>query len=121
MEPMHLAGRRHAENRRREPADSHFGRLNSPAASRQVHDGASAASLPCANAERTSCRFDVYRADEVRMTSTQFSGGDWHWCLSDADGLILLDTGGYANERECRDAIAILQENAGWASVAPTS
>jgi uncharacterized protein YegP (UPF0339 family) len=51
------------------------------------------------------------------MTSTQFGGGDWHWRLSDADGQVLLDTGGYASEPECRDAIAILQENAGWAIV----
>ena len=93
--------------RRREPADAHFRRFDKPG--------------PARSDELPSCNFEVYRADEVRMTSTQFSGGDWHWCLSDADGLILLDTGGYANERECRDAIAILQENAGWASVAPTS
>ena len=36
-------------------------------------------------------------------------------------GLILLDTGGYASEHECRSAVAILQENAGWASLSPTS
>jgi uncharacterized protein YegP (UPF0339 family) len=65
--------------------------------------------------------FDVYREDEVRMTSTQFCGGDWHWRLSDANGLILLDTGGYASEHECRNAISILQENAGWASLSATS
>jgi uncharacterized protein YegP (UPF0339 family) len=73
--------------------------------------------LPRNSADGVSCKFDVYRADEVRMTSTQFCGGDWHWRLSDADGLILLDTGGYANERECRNAISILQQNAGWASL----
>jgi uncharacterized protein YegP (UPF0339 family) len=73
--------------------------------------------FPRDSADGVSCKFDVYRADEVRMTSTQFCGGDWHWRLSDADGLILLDTGGYANERECRNAICVLQENAGWASL----
>jgi uncharacterized protein YegP (UPF0339 family) len=55
------------------------------------------------------------------MTSIRFGGGDWHWRLSDADGLILLDTGGYASEHECRSAIAVLQENAGWASVSSTN
>jgi uncharacterized protein YegP (UPF0339 family) len=80
-----------------------------------------AEALPCESAEKVPCKFDIYRADEVRMTSTQFCGGDWHWQLSDSDGLILLDTGGYASEHECRSAVAILQENAGWASLSPTS
>lgn len=63
------------------------------------------------------CRFEVYRADEVRMTSTRFSGGDWHWRLSDGEGLILLDTGGYPSEHKCREAIIILKESAAFASV----
>ena len=77
--------------------------------------------LPRNSADGVSCTFDVYRADEVRMTSTQFCGGDWHWRLSDAEGLILLDTGGYPSERECREAIAILKESAAFASVSRTS
>ena len=67
--------------------------------------------------DRNPCNFEIYRADEVRMTSTQFSGGDWHWRLSDAEGLSLLDAGGYASERECRSAITILKENAGFARI----
>jgi uncharacterized protein YegP (UPF0339 family) len=121
MEPTHEPDRRHVANRRREPAECHFGKLNALSPSRQVHSRATAEVLVCESAESVSCIFDVYRADEVRMTSTQFCGGDWHWRLSDADGLILLDTGGYANERACRGAVAILQENAGWASLSPTS
>jgi uncharacterized protein YegP (UPF0339 family) len=121
MESSQSAGRRQIANRRREPAESHFRKLDGLSVSRPGEGRATVASLPCENAGKTPCRFDVYRADEVRMTSTQFSGGDWHWRLSDADGLILLDTGGYASEHECRDAIAILQDNAGWARVAPTS
>lgn len=67
------------------------------------------------------CNFDVYRVDEVRMTSTQFCGGDWHWRLADAEGLTLLDTGGYASERECLSAIAVLQEKAARAGFSPAS
>jgi uncharacterized protein YegP (UPF0339 family) len=119
METTHRGGSRQAANQRREPAENHFRKLNSPAAARDVLGGATSA--PSASAEKTSCKFDVYRADEVRMTSIRFGGGDWHWRLSDADGLILLDTGGYASEHECRSAIAVLQENAGWASVSSTN
>jgi uncharacterized protein YegP (UPF0339 family) len=54
------------------------------------------------------------------MTSTLFGGGDWHWRLSDGEGLMLLDTGGYASEGECLGAVAILRENAGFASVSGT-
>jgi uncharacterized protein YegP (UPF0339 family) len=117
MERIRDAGRRNAANERREPAESHFGKINGTATLRQEGRAATAEGSIHENAERTSCTFEVYRADEVRMTSTQFGGGDWHWRLSDADGQVLLDTGGYASERECRDAIAILQENAGWATV----
>jgi uncharacterized protein YegP (UPF0339 family) len=117
MESIQDTGRRNVANLRRGPAESHFGKLNRTAALRQEGRAATAEGSICENAERTSCTFEVYRADEVRMTSTQFGGGDWHWRLSDADGQVLLDTGGYASERECRDAIAILQENAGWATV----
>ena len=117
MKSIHDTGRRNAENQRREPAESHFGKLNRTATLRQEGRADTAEGSICENPERTSCTFEVYRADEVRMTSTQFGGGDWHWRLSDADGQVLLDTGGYASEPECRDAIAILQENAGWAIV----
>ena len=117
MERIRDAGRRNAANERREPAESHFGKINGTATLRQEGRAATAEGSIHENAERTSCKFEVYRADEVRMTSTQFGGGDWHWRLSDADGQVLLDTGGYASELECRDAIAILQENAGWATV----
>jgi uncharacterized protein YegP (UPF0339 family) len=92
--------------RRREPADAHFRRFDKPG--------------PARSDELSSCNFEVYRADEVRMTSTLFGGGDWHWRLSDGEGLMLLDTGGYASEGECLGAVAILRENAGFASVSGT-
>lgn len=61
--------------------------------------------------------FEVYREAEVRMTSTRFCGGDWHWRLSDADGQILLDTGGYASERACLLAVDILRDSAAFARI----
>ena len=91
--------RRHSSSPRREPAQAHFRRL-----------GGGAAAL-CAD---SACLFEVYRSDEVRTSSTRFVGGDWHWRLSDGEGVILLDTGGYASERECLGAIGILQQNAGF-------
>lgn len=121
MELTHGSGRRRGENQQREPAAKHFGKLERMADPQSDRFGDIAGPFAVDRLESASCRFDVYRADEVRMTSTQFGGGDWHWRLSDAVGLILLDTGGYASERECRGAIAILQENAGWARVSPSS
>jgi uncharacterized protein YegP (UPF0339 family) len=112
---------RSGQNQRREPAESHFRKLDKTATSYVEQGSEIIGPMVHDSDEKISCRFDVYRADEVRMTSTQFGGGDWHWRLSDAEGLILLDTGGYATERECRGAIAILQENAGWASVSQNS
>ena len=102
-----IADRRLVADRRREPAESHFRRLDKAG--------------PAQTDGMLTGMFEVYRADEVRMTSTRFGGGDWHWRLSDGEGLILHDTGGYASEGECLRAVAILQENAGFASVSRTS
>ncbi len=89
----------------REAADAHFRKFGE---------------MSRRSSDRTPGKFEVYREDEVRMTSTRFSGGDWHWRLSDAEGLILLDTGGYPSERKCREAIAVLKEMAAFASVSRT-
>jgi uncharacterized protein YegP (UPF0339 family) len=107
MKAANVAERSRAADRRREPAAAHFRRLDKS-------EPAPAVTMP-------GCTFEVYRADEVRMTSTQFGGGDWHWRLADADGLIMLDTGGYASEGECLDAVAILRDNAGFASLTQPS
>ena len=103
-----------AAQRGREPADAHFRRLGRTASASGAGSQGAPASLD-QDVARSGCTFEVYRADEVRMTSTQFGGGDWHWRLSDGDGAILLDTGGYASESECVSAVAILQESAGLA------
>lgn len=96
-------GRRRPSERGREPAAAHFKRLVGLDSAR------------CPDIGGASCTFEVYRADEARVSSTRFVGGDWHWRLLDGEGLILLDTGGYASEGQCIAAIGILQLNAGFA------
>lgn len=61
--------------------------------------------------------FEVFREDEVSVTSTRLAGGGWRWRLSDPTGLIVAQAGGYASEAECRAAIAAIQAHAGLASV----
>lgn len=67
--------------------------------------------------EIARCRFDVYRADNVRMTSTLFAGGDWRWRLSDRVGRILVEAGGYRTEARCREAVTVLQARAAFATI----
>lgn len=62
-------------------------------------------------------RFDIYRADSVKLTSTLFGGGDWHWRLTGASGSIIADCGGYRNEAECLAAVGALRVEAGLASI----
>src|SRR5688500_13897128 len=88
------------QQRRREPVDAHFRHMGQAGVRWADVLGA------------TPCRFEVYRADEVRMTSIQFAGGDWHWRLCDNAGQVLVDAGGYRHEAECRAAIAILKQRA---------
>ena len=63
------------------------------------------------------CRFEIFREDEERMTSTLFSGGDWRWQLITTGGLILAEASGYPNEQTCRMAVAVLQRRAATAPV----
>lgn len=62
--------------------------------------------------------FSIFRADRVSVTSTRFVGGDWRWCLSGPDGAVLAEGGGYRNEAQCRQAVAILQAHAARATLA---
>jgi len=100
---------RRTSDRRREPADAHFRKLGGIASAPRPMPGDGSAT------------FEIYRADEIRMTSTRFSGGDWHWRLCDVAGLVLLDTGGYASESECLSAVVVLQANAGSARLSRNS
>jgi uncharacterized protein YegP (UPF0339 family) len=113
-----LATRRAAHGPR-EPAAAHFRKLAGTA--RAFADGPSGpVARPSGSGLATRGTFEVYREDEVQTSSTRFCGGDWHWCLSDAAGLILLDTGGYPSERACLQAVAILKETAALAGVSRT-
>lgn len=55
-----------------------------------------------------SC-FDIYRTDQVRLTSTLVGGGDWHWRLTGASGDVLADCGGYRNQRDCLAAVGAVR------------
>lgn len=61
--------------------------------------------------------FDIYRTDQVRLTSTLFGGGDWHWRLTGSSGAMLADCGGYRNQRDCLAAVEALRAVAGSATV----
>jgi uncharacterized protein YegP (UPF0339 family) len=89
----------------REPADLHFKKIDAghPAIGGESPEPRALSELPC--------RFDVYRADEIRTSSILFVGGDWHWQLSDAAGQILVEAGGYRSEGDCREAVAMLQRH----------
>ena len=65
----------------------------------------------------THSRFDIYRADQTRLTSTLFGGGDWHWRLTGASGDVIVDCGGYRNEAQCVAAVKALRSEAGLAPI----
>ena len=65
------------------------------------------------------CRFEIFRADEERMTSTLFSGGDWRWRLVTSQGVTLAEAAGYHGESLCRAAVLVLQRCAATAPVTP--
>lgn len=66
---------------------------------------------------RAHPRFDIYRADHVRLTSTLFGGGDWRWRLTDDSGNIIADCGGYRNEAQCVAAVKAVRTEAGLAPI----
>lgn len=72
-----------------------------------------------ASAIEDQCRFEIFRADEERMTSTLFSGGDWRWRLVTSDGGLLAEAAGYPNEGLCRAAVLVLQRRAASAPIRP--
>jgi uncharacterized protein YegP (UPF0339 family) len=66
----------------------------------------------------TACddRFEVFRADEVQVTSTRFAGGDWRWRLADAADNTLAKGSGYTSRQACEAAVSNLRDRAGSAS-----
>lgn len=67
--------------------------------------------------ERGHSHFDIYRTEQVRLTSTLFGGGDWHWRLTGSAGEILADCGGYRNHRDCLAVVDALRDAASSAFV----
>jgi uncharacterized protein YegP (UPF0339 family) len=96
-------------SRSREPAEAHFRRPGETPAKSAI--------LPPEAFGTSPSRFEIYRTDEVRMTSLRFAGGDWHWRLCDEAGKVLVDAGGYRSERACRKAVTILQKRAASATL----
>jgi uncharacterized protein YegP (UPF0339 family) len=92
--------------REREPAGLHFKRMDAGRAT-IGEEAAQPRVMP-----DKPCRFDEYRADEIRTSSTLFAGGDWRWQLSDTAGRILVEAGGYRSEDDCRKAVAMLRRHA---------
>lgn len=70
-----------------------------------------------ASAIEDQCRFEIFRADEERLTSTLFSGGDWRWRLVTSDGGLLAEAAGYSSEGLCRAAVLVLQRSAASAPI----
>jgi uncharacterized protein YegP (UPF0339 family) len=63
------------------------------------------------------CHFDVYRADQVSLTSTLLGGGDWHWRMISVAGEVLIDCGGYTTQSACHSVIELLRHEAASAPV----
>ena len=60
----------------------------------------------------SSDRFEIFREEEVQVSSTQFAGGDWRWRLADPTGKTLVEGIGYRSERACKVAVALLRDRA---------
>jgi uncharacterized protein YegP (UPF0339 family) len=67
------------------------------------------------------CRFEIHREEQVMVTSTQFCGGDWRSRLCSHRGNVLAEGRGFASEKDCREAITILKDKAGMATVTLTT
>jgi uncharacterized protein YegP (UPF0339 family) len=63
------------------------------------------------------CYFEIYRADEVRLTSMLLSGGDWRWQFRSGSGALLATSAGYTSEQECTVAVMALRHGAGSATI----
>ena len=63
------------------------------------------------------CYFEIYRADEVRLTSILLSGGDWRWQFRSGSGALLATSAGYTSEQECATAVVALRSGAGSATI----
>ena len=83
----------------------------------ETADTRSQASLPAkpGDTRRLSAEgdhFEIFRQDQVQVTSTRLAGGDWCWRLSDRAGKTLVEGAGYRSEQACRVAVAFLRDRA---------
>jgi hypothetical protein len=98
------------------PGDERF--LNHAGGGYAANDrNADAQASPQPVAQGGQGHFDIFREDEVSVSSTQFVGGGWRWRLSDGAGLIVAEAGDYPSEPQCRAAVAAIQAYAGFATV----
>jgi uncharacterized protein YegP (UPF0339 family) len=65
--------------------------------------------------------FDIYRTEQLYLTSALFGGGDWHWRLTGQTGAIMADCGGYQNQADCLAAVEALRAEAWSATVSTKS
>jgi len=72
----------------------------------------SGAAMMVGRQESGCCQFTTYRAERVSVTSSLWSGGDWHWRLVGPSGAVLADCGGYFRESDCLAVIQALRTNA---------
>lgn len=66
---------------------------------------------------RGECRFEIYRKNEQRVSSTRFCGGDWSWRLVTTEGHVLAEAAGYPSQGICEVALSALRERAASALV----
>ena len=102
--------------------DLHVSRPKSPDSSKAANDGPMAGFSTAARVAKrqwndVNSRFDIYRTERVRLTSTLFGGGDWHWRLTGASGAVIADCGGYRDEAQCLAAVGALRTEAGLATI----
>lgn len=99
-------------------ADSHFLAREHDGFAARPNDDRFGQAAPAVPDEHPGCRFSVFRADSVSVTSTRFAGGDWRWRLCDRGGKVLVEAGGYRSEAHCRAAVSVLQGSAAHATMA---
>lgn len=68
-------------------------------------------------AGRPPAHFDLYQADLTSVTSTLFTGGDWHWRLISDGGLVLVDCGGYRTHSDALIVVETLRNEAAGATL----
>lgn len=56
--------------------------------------------------------FEVYRTEEVCLTSILRSGGEWRWRFCSSNGAVQASSSAYAKEKDCLAAVDALRSGA---------